>query len=82
MGNEKTCIATCQSYGYDKETMIKCSGCQNSYHWKWLQKETWITKEQIQSQNNKRKCNIGQPCLYLRNENFIKNWLKKYQKKM
>merc|ERR1711991_375424 len=70
--HEKTCVPTCQTYGHDKKTMIKCSGCQNSYHWKCLQKETRITKEQIEKQNNKLICNIGQPCLYLRNQQFIK----------
>ena len=79
--NEKTCIPTCKTYGYNKRTMIKCSGCQNSYHYKCLEKETGITKEDLKKQNNKLICNIGQPCLYLRNQNFIKDWLKKYAKK-
>ena len=60
--------------------MIKCSGCQNSYHSKCLQKETGITKEDLARQNI-FICNIGQPCLHLRNQKFIAQWLKKHEKK-
>lgn len=78
MKHEKTCIPTCKTFGYDKVNMIKCSGCQTSYHYKCLFEETGITKEMIKAQNNKLLCNIGQPCLYLRNQQFVKNWLKNY----
>ena len=79
--NEKSCIATCDSYGYNKDTMIKCSGCQHAYHYDCLEKETGITKQDLEKQDNKLICNIGQPCLYLRNQLFIKTWLKKYGNK-
>ena len=79
--NEKTCIPTCKTYGYHKNTMIKCSGCQNAYHYKCLEKETGITSEDLKRQNNTLMCNIGQPCLYLRNQKFITQWLQKYGQK-
>ena len=76
--NEKTCIPTCHSYGYNSKTMIKCSGCHNAYHYDCLEQETGITLEHLKKHDNKLMCNIGQPCLYLRNQKFIKKWLKKY----
>ena len=76
--NEKMCIPTCKTYGYNSKTMIKCSGCQNAYHYDCLELETGITKQDIHKQNGKLICNIGQPCLYLRNQKFIETWLKKY----
>ena len=79
--NEKSCIASCESYGYYKDTMIKCRGCHNSYHYKCLEKETGITKKDLEKQDNKLMCNIGQPCMYLRNQKFITSWLSKYGNK-
>ena len=75
---EKTCIATCKSYGYNKFNMIKCAGCQNSYHYKCLEKETGITLDHLKRNDMKLMCNIEQPCLYPRNQQFIKTWLKKF----
>ena len=80
LANEKTCIPSCKGYGFDKRTMIQCSGCKTSYHYDCLYKETGITRKQIEQQNNKLICNIGQPCLYLRNQHFIKKWFKQYDK--
>ena len=53
-------------------------GCQNSYHNKCLEKETGITVEHVKRNNMKLMCNIGQPLFYLRNQHFIKTWLKKF----
>ena len=69
----KKCVATCQTYGYDKKTMIKCGGYHNSYHYKCLQKRTCIAKKDLERQQNELMCNIGQPCLYLRIQNLSKN---------
>ena len=75
--NKKTCIPTCQSHGYNKETMIKCKGCHNACHYKCLEKETRITKQYLKSNNNELMCNVGQSCLHLRNQTFIKKRLQK-----
>ena len=40
--------------------------------------ETGITKQDLEKQDNKLICNIGQPCLYLRNQQFRDTWFKKY----
>ena len=52
--------------------------CQNAHHYDCLEKETGITKQDLEKQENKLICNIGQPCLYLRNQQFRDTWFKKY----
>ena len=63
---KKTCIPTCNTYGYNKSTMIKCKGCHNAYHYECLKKETGMTKKDLEKQDKELICNIGQSCLYLR----------------
>ena len=79
--HEKTCIATCDSYGFNKVTMIKCVGCQNSYHYTCLHKLTGITMEYLKKHDMQLMCNIGQPCLYLNKSTIYKNMVKKTWKK-
>ena len=67
-----------QQYGYNKQPMIKCSGCHNAYHYECWKKRVWITKKALEKQDNELTCNIWQLHLYLRNQHFIKTWLKKH----
>ena len=57
-----------------------CTSCQNGYHYECLKQETWITKKDIEKTGGKLMCNIGQPCFYLRKQDFVTKWLKQYAK--
>ena len=45
--NEKNCMPTCNTYGYDRDTRIKCDGCHHAYHYLCLKKETEMTKKRF-----------------------------------
>ena len=54
--------------------------CYNTFskYIECLEKEIGITKQDLEKQDNKLICNIEQPCLYLRKQQFRDTWFKKY----
>ena len=49
-----------------------------AYHYECLKKETEIEKKCLKEHDGILMCNLGQPCLWLKNQQFIDDWFKKY----